>query len=434
MKINNKTRITTHEGAPAKHINVEQELRRSLMSCLLWEKSFYESGEDIAVRISRLADQCSLETLAQLAVEARTVFKLRHAPLLILLAMIKRGTAITARAIEDTINRPDEITELVALYWRDGKKTITRQMRMGLSKAFLKFNEYQLAKWNRDGAVKLRDVLFLIHAKPSKDKEALFKRIAEKQLATPNTWESRMAAGENKKDVFEDLLRNESLGYMALLKNLRGMNECGVDRELIISAIARPAASILPFRFISAAKHAPMFEPQLDSAMTKLLDCSDRIAGKTVLLVDVSGSMDGAISAKSDLNRIDAACALAILLSGICDDIRIFTFSNAVVEVPARKGMALRDAIVKSQAHGGTDLGAAVSHVLNKVPHERLIVISDEQSSTRIPDPKGLAYMLNVASYQNGIGYGPWIHIDGFSEACVDYIQEHERANNLQAR
>lgn len=347
--------------------------------------------------------------------------------------MIKRGTAITAKAIEDTINRPDEITELVALYWRDGKKTITRQMRIGLSKAFLKFNEYQLAKWNRDGAVKLRDVMFLIHAKPSKDKEALFKRIADKQLATPNTWESRMAAGENKKEVFEDLLRSESLGYMALLKNLRGMNECGVDRDLIISAIARPAASVLPFRFISAAKHAPMFEPQLDSAMTKLLDCGDRIIGKTVLLVDVSGSMDSPISAKSDLNRIDAACALAILLSGICEDIRIFTFSNALVEVPARKGMALRDAILKSQAHGGTDLGSAVSHVLQKVPHERLIVISDEQSSTRVPDPKGLAYMLNVASYQNGIGYGPWIHIDGFSEACVDYIQEHERANNLQA-
>lgn len=59
MKINNKPRITTHTGAPAKHITVEQELRRSLMSCLLWEKSFYESGEDIAARISRLADQCS---------------------------------------------------------------------------------------------------------------------------------------------------------------------------------------------------------------------------------------------------------------------------------------------------------------------------------------------------------------------------------------
>lgn len=433
MKINTKTKNSTHEGAPAKHINVEQELRRSLMSCLLWEKSFYESGEDIAARIVRLADQCSMETLATLAVEARTVFKLRHAPLLILLAMIKRGTALTAKTIEDTINRPDEITELVALYWRDGKKTITRQMRVGLSKAFLKFNEYQLAKWNRDGDVKLRDVLFLIHAKPSKDKEELFKRIAEKKLATPNTWESRMAAGENKKEVFEDLLRTDSLGYMALLKNLRGMNEAGVDRDLIITAISKPAASVLPFRFISAAKHASMFEPHLDQAMMKMLDSSDRISGKTVLMVDVSGSMDAAISTKSDLNRIDAACALAILLSGICEDIRIFTFSNSLVEVPARKGMALRDAVIKSQSHGGTDLGGAVRKVMDDIPYNRLIVISDEQSSTSVPDPKGLAYMLNVASYKNGIGYGPWIHIDGFSEACVDYIQEYERANNLKA-
>lgn len=433
MKINNKVKIYTHEGSPAKQISIEQQLRRSLMCCMLWEDSFYESGESIATRISKLADQCDLETLSKLAIESRTVFKLRHAPLLILLSMIKRGTSITAKTIEEVINRPDEITELVALYWKDGKKTITRQMRVGLSKAFLKFNEYQLAKWNRDGAVKLRDVLFLVHAKPSKDKEVLFKRIAEKKLEIPNTWESRLASGQNKKEVFEDLLRTNKLGYMALLKNLRGMNEAGVSHDLIIDAIKKPSASVLPFRFVSAAKHAPMFERYLDDAMLKLLDNKEQIKGHTVLMVDVSGSMgpmSGTISKKSDLLRIDAACALAMLLSGICEHIRILTFSDSLVEVPARKGMALRDTILHSQPHSGTDLGKAVSVVMKNLKYDRMIVISDEQSSTRVPDPKGLAYMLNVASCQNGVGYGSWVHIDGFSEACVDFIQEHERSIN----
>jgi hypothetical protein len=31
-------------------------------------------------------------------------------------------------------------------------------------------------------------------------------------------------------------------------------------------------------------------------------------------------------------------------------------------------------------------------------------------------------YVINVASNRNGVGYGQWIHIDGWSEAVVDYI------------
>lgn len=431
MRINTQTRLKTHEGAPAKHISVENQLRRTLLSCLLWERNFYESGEDVATRIIRLADQCNTATLSKLSIEARTVFKLRHAPLLILLALIKKGGKGVAEAIEDTINRPDEITELVALYWKDGKRPLSKQMKIGLGKAFLKFNEYQLSKWNRPGDIKLRDVLFLTHAKPTKDKEDLFKRLANNELATPNTWESRMAAGESKKVVFENLLRTNKLGYMALLRNLRGMNEAGVGHDLIKEGILKPSASVLPFRFISAAKHAPLFERELDSGMSKVLDNMDRLTGKTVLLVDVSGSMTWALSSKSTLDRIDAANGLAILLSGICEEIRIFTFSNTIVEVAPRKGMALSDAIVNSQPNGGTYLGGAVNHIDSNIKYDRLIVITDEQSHDVVPDPKGRGYMINVASAQNGVGYHAWTHIDGFSEACVDFIQEHERTDNF---
>lgn len=431
MRINTQTRLKTHEGAPAKHISIENQLRRTLLSCLLWEKNFYESGEDVATRILRLADQCDTKLLRSLAIEARTVFKLRHAPLLILLSMIKRGGNLVSKAIEDTINRPDEITELVALYWMDGKRPLSKQMKLGLSKAFLKFNEYQLAKWNRPGDVKLRDVLFLTHAKPTKDKEKLFKRLANNELETPNTWESRMAGGEDKKSVFEDLLKTNKLGYMALLRNLRGMNECNVDHDLIKKGILKPSAAVLPFRFISAAKYAPMFERELDEAMIKVMDNMDTLSGKTILLVDVSGSMTWPLSGKSDLNRIDAANGLAILLSGICDNLRIFTFSQEIVEVPARKGMALCDAIIRSQPNVGTYMGRAISAVDKEVKYDRLIVITDEQSHDRVPDPKGKGYMVNVATAKNGVGYGAWTHIDGFSEACVDFIQEHERTNNI---
>ncbi|MEZ5939451.1 MAG: VWA domain-containing protein, partial [Hyphomonadaceae bacterium] len=145
-----------------------------------------------------------------------------------------------------------------------------------------------------------------------------------------------------------------------------------------------------------------------------------RLPGKTRLLVDVSMSMDWPMSARSEMRRIDAAIGLAVLAREICEEVEIFTFSNAVKKVPARRGFALRDAIIASQPHLGTALGAAVEKVDRK--GTRLIVFTDEQSHDPVGAPKGLGYMVNVASYQNGVGHGPWRRIDGFSEKILDWV------------
>jgi hypothetical protein len=56
------------------------------------------------------------------------------------------------------------------------------------------------------------------------------------------------------------------------------------------------------------------------------------------------------------------------------------------------------------------------------------VVITDEQSHDRVKAPSGRSYVINVASNRNGVGYGEWTHIDGWSEAVVDYIAELESA------
>src|SRR5499427_2267846 len=61
----------THEGAPAKHISAEQELRRSVLACMLWEDQFYEDGVAIAGRIRELVPKVAAEQVAALAVETR---------------------------------------------------------------------------------------------------------------------------------------------------------------------------------------------------------------------------------------------------------------------------------------------------------------------------------------------------------------------------
>lgn len=436
-RLNVATRNTkvTHEGAPAvPALSPINQLRRSVLSCLLWEDEFYEDGASIAKRIEESAAKVSPAALASLAVEARGTFNLRHAPLLLLdtLARTGSGDKLVADTICRVIQRADELAELLAIHWRNGKQPIPAQMRKGLARAFGKFSEYQLAKYDRDGQVKLRDVLRLVRPKPGDDAQsALYKAVKERALKTPDTWEVALSGGADKKETFERLIREGKLGYFALLRNLRNMAQAGVDEDLINEAIvARKggAERILPFRYIAAARAAPQFEPALDIALQAAIKALPQLSGKTVVLVDVSGSMDERLSGKSDLTRMDAAAALAAILP--CESLRVLTFSHHTVEVAPRRGMAGVEAVINSQDHGGTLLGQALETV-SKIKHDRLVVITDEQSHDRVPDPSVRnAYMINVGSYQNGVAYGKhWVHIDGFSEGVIRYIQELESAS-----
>jgi 60 kDa SS-A/Ro ribonucleoprotein len=432
VKLNTRTiheAAVTHEGGPAKQITPMQELRRTVSACLLWESTFYEDGVHVADRIMALCEKVDPDQIAALAVEARSKFHLRHAPLLLLKALIKYGNGrLVSKAIEDTIQRADELAELVAVYWADGRKPLSNPMKKGLAAAFKKFSAHQLAKYNRDGAVKLRDVLFLCHAKPDTPEQAeTWRALIEGRLASPDTWEVALSSGADKKATFERLIREQRLGYLALLRNLRNMVEAGVDGTLLKNAILGRlgAERVLPFRFVAAAAAAPSLEPTLDIALLAGIHALPQLSGKTIVLVDVSGSMHDRLSQRSDMTRMDAAAALASIVN--CEDLRVFSFADEVVEVPPRRGLAGVSAIKSSQRHGGTYLGHAVSVVENH-QHDRLIVITDEQSFDAVPRPLAeRAYMINVGIYQNGVGYRDgWIHIDGFSENVIRFIAESE--------
>lgn len=443
----------THEGARAAHITHEQQLRRSVMACMLWEDEFYEDGVSIAQRIAATVPLVDATTVMEIAIEARTNMKLRHVPLLIARQMCRlpEHKKLVAHTLEQIIQRPDELTEFLAIYWatNSGKKSLPAQVKKGLSAAFSKFNEYSLAKYNRDGAVKLRDALFLSHAKPNdtpgrytrrerelernklaKRKvplskgEDLYRKVVDGTLEIPDTWETELSAGKDKKETFTRLITEGKLGALALLRNLRNMRDAGVDKEIIKMALEKMSSErVLPYRFIAAARAVPEYEDMIEPAMLACMEGQEKFAGRTVLLVDVSGSMDALIGGKSDMRRVDAACGLAILIREVCEDVAVATFSDSLVQVAPRRGFALRDAIVGSQQHSGTDLGGALRRVEN---YDRLIVITDEQSHTSVPPPSGLGYVINVASAEHGVGYGSWIHIDGWSEAVVDYIRMWE--------
>lgn len=446
----------THEGAPAVPTDALSELRRTVMACLLWEDSFYESGQSIGDRIKTLCSRLAAEEICALAHEARSQMNLRHVPLLLLREVARKTNLpprLLTRALEATIQRADEITEFLAIYWRDGRCPISKQVKLGLSRALNGFSEYEIAKYDRESAIKLRDVAFLIHAKPllgvppppsepapelsktsgkgyrrgqtERHAQSWLHKLIHGQLPIPDTWEVALSGGADKKETFERLLKEKKLGYLALLRNLRNMEQAGVDHLLIGEALlARRggAERVLPFRYIAAARAVPRYEHPLEMALLTALSEMPKLKGRTLILVDNSGSMYCPLSQKSDMTRADAAAGVAMIAREICEDVRVWAFSYSIREIPARRGFALRDAIQAATPHGGTELGGAVRY-LNTIEADRIIVITDEQSHDAVPRPlnrKG--YLLNVASYQNGVGFGDWTTISGWSESVIKYI------------
>jgi hypothetical protein len=447
----------THEGAPADAAPAYMELRRSVLSCMLWENEFYESGSQIALRVKELCHRVTADQLANLAIKARIDYKLRHMPLYLARELVRHkdaGPNIVAGTIERVIQRADELAEFMAIYWKEGKCPIANAVKRGLGRVISNFDSYQLAKYNRDNAVALRDVLFMVHAKPKdigdrKGKKAKaiarkgykrgatmrhktpqaisYQQLADDELPTPDTWETNLSGGANKKEVFERLLSENKLGYMALLRNLRNMEEAQVDRRLIVQRLREgaPKSKALPFRFIAAAVHAPRFEDVLDECMLLSLGAMDKLSGRTVLLIDNSGSMyQEKISAKSELTRAQAAQALAVMAREICEEVVIYAFSNKCELVPPRHGIALANAVRDATTHGGTATGDALRLLNEKEDYDRIIIFTDEQTNDVLGKPKNEAvgYIINVASNQYGIGGGNFVKIDGFSEQVLRFI------------
>lgn len=417
-------------GTQVPQINAERQLKRVTLAAMLWEKQFYLDGKTHAELVRELVAKIAPEKVASLALEARTKFKLRHVPLLLARELARNGK-LQANALTSVIQRPDEMSEFLSIYWQEGKSAVSNQVKKGLAACFNKFSEYQLAKWNKNSAaIKLRDVMFLSHPKPqSPEQTALFQRIASDTLVVPDTWETQLSAGADKCETFTRLMTEKKLGALAFLRNLRNMRDSGVNTDLIRSyANSVDVSKVLPFRYVAAARIVPEYEDMLESMMFRSLATHDKIPGKTVLVIDVSGSMFGCpISQKSDLDRFDAAAALAMLCREVCEEVEIYSFSNNAVRVAPRRGFALREAISNSQNHGGTQLGNAMRTINSNGSYDRCIVFTDEQSYDRPDAPLGKGYVVNVASYEHGVNHSAWTEVNGFSEAVIDYIQALER-------
>lgn len=429
------TPVFTYEGGKASHIGFEEKLQRTVLCCLLNEDTFYEDGESIKDRIKEYMGKVSTEFAIATLNKAKHEYHLRHTPLFMLTVLASQGK-LTKELVYSTVTRVDDITELLAMYLEDGKKkSLPKQLQKGLAMSFDKFDEYQFGKYKGSKkTVSLKDAVMLCHPKaPNDEKNALYKKIVDNSLATPLTWETELSAGKDKKAVFEGLLAQNKLGALALLRNLRNMEQAQVSQHAIVDGIKKMnVRGIMPYNFYTANKYsAGTYSKQLEAAMLQAArETFDKLEGYTLFMVDVSGSMSSKLAGKSEVSRGEAAASLAAIMDEVCEFDKVYTFD--MDPHPTRsKGFALADAC--SRCGGGTDVQGCTNSAVasNTRPFDRVIIITDEQSSggrfsnavLRIPHK----YIVNVAPYQFGIAYGDFVHINGFSDGIFKYIAEYEK-------
>lgn len=430
----------------------EAELRRLVMANLLWEDIAYIDGVKVVDQIRQLVPRVPANKVAQIATEARRDQKLRHVPLLIAAEMCKYDShkKFVREVVSSVCTRPDQMGELLSLYWNGSKTPIAKQLKLGLSDAFNRFDEYQLAKWNRDADIKLRDVMFLVHPKPEQGKEELFKRVADNTLATPNTWEVRLSAcvsDKEKRDVWVDLIDTKRLGALAMLRNLNNMQQVKVPKATIRKGLLECSpAMLLPLDFFKAADYAPDYIRELEQLMFSCLGQYPKLTGETIFVLDVSGSMATRVSGKSEYSRMDAGTAMLMLAQEMCEHSTIYLTAGSdwkrehqTKKIAGVRGFGMKN-LVRSEysklGGGGIFTRQCLDYIRSQEydTPDRIIVFSDSQDCDRVtatPLPFGKKnYIVDVSSHSHGVNYrGVWdAEISGWSEHFMRFIHSMENS------
>ena len=281
----------------------------------------------------------------------------------------------------------------------------------------------------------------MVHPDPGQ-KADLFKRLADNELATPDTWEVALSAGKDKKESWTRLIEENKIGALAFLRKLRNMEQAGVNRATIQKGFdSINPRWLLPLNYFAAARKAPGWEREIESLMLNGFSQAPKLPGYTIFIVDVSGSMGSNISLKSTFDRLDAAMAMALIASETCEHISIYatagndgTRIHATTKIKPRRGFALCEEIENAKGHlggGGIFTRQCLEYIKEQEPEmpDRIIIFSDSQDcdypDRQIPNPFGEKnYIVDVSSNSRGINYQElWTaEISGWSEHFLEYI------------
>jgi hypothetical protein len=208
-----------------------------------------------------------------------------------------------------------------------------------------------------------------------------------------------------------------SMGYMALLRNLRNFDDAGISTETRAAVVARlsdPAevarSRQLPLRFYAAWKSLSTLHwgPALERALELSLANVPALPGKTLVLVDVSGSMSGTMSGRSTTQRWELAALFGTALAVRAASADVVAFQTTAQRVEARKGASVLRAVdeFRGLVGGGTNTWQALTDHFKE--HDRVVILTDEQAAadarnaSKVDGIKVPIYTFNLAGYRVG--------------------------------
>lgn len=460
--------ITNHKGAVGFARDEKSELFLLAVSDFV-ENTFYESSDARQARVSKLLKTVAVadyEWLTQFILWLRNEANMRSISLVIALegakVMIESGIPGGRKLVASALLRADEPGEALA-YWtsKHGRK-IPSAVKRGIADAVVaSYNEYSLAKYDTDSkGFSFADVIRLVHPKPKDEKQATLFRYAMERRFDSNTpvpesltkLTKRREVLSLSKDDLRDLLRSDSgqqaikdagltweavagsagldkniwealipsLGYMALIRNLRNFEEKGVSKDAlqtVANRLSDPAevakSRQLPFRFLSAYRatsNSLRFGFALEEALGHSLKNVPVLKGRTLILVDQSGSMFYSQSEKTDLTFADSAAIFGSALALRAEDATLVQYGSRTQELSFTKGTSVLQLVKKFRSMGGTDTVAAIKEFINTKKFDRVILITDEQYGNYFyggsPDksvPAGTPmYTWNLVGYKAG--------------------------------
>lgn len=330
------------------------------------------------------------------------------------------------------IGRPDDVLEILAYYAAhveahgNGIRGVTSAMKKGLGDALASFDEYELDKYaRRRHEISLHDAINVLHPPYTEAIDALVNG----EIETADTWEKRKTeAGqsdeEDSKQVWSDLLESGKLGYMATLRNLRNIAQDADTGtlELALNVITDEErienSKMLPFRFttaIDAIEDAAIPQRERQAIYRALSDAVDaslsnvpEFPGRSLILVDVSGSMKG--------DSIEKASLFASIMYRAWESSDLMTFSRRPHWFhPLKEEPTLSIARqLQEMGGGGTDLNAPFEEIRkDEREYDRIFILSDMQAW------KGQAYTGRTAedgfnSYRSALDVDPFLY-------CFDF-------------
>lgn len=398
-KFNKVEKVITHEGGKGYMKSDLQKLFNYLCGQFANEVKFYRDSSndpnEIRNIVKSVSEQYGIGFVAKLAVFARNVIGVRSSSHLI--AAILNGEKFDGKRdfFRDVCHRVDDVAEIMAAIDQIGGKRSHAMVR-GCADYLSTCNEYQIGKYKMGGRkYNLYDVINLTHANsPAIDK------YKQGVLETPETWEVKISAAsceEERNAEWINLLMNNKLGYLALLRNIRNIDKAiycldsseeacaakiALSRQLTNEEAIRKSL-VFPFQIYTAYKNGGQeYSVSLEKAFKISTQNMPDLDGHNTVIVDLSGSMTCPMSANNSLSYADISAVYAYAIcvkSNYTADIIKFGTGAKRVCVDRNKGAFYNIDMLKRNDGVGhsTNLSKALE-ITN--PSDRVFIFSDCQS------------------------------------------------------